>query len=220
MTNRTLNLTDQLYTYLLNNSLREHPVLTELREITSTMTGSQMQISPEQGQFMALLIQLIHAKKALEIGVFTGYSSLVVALALPEDGQLIACDITEDSTKVAEKFWQKAKVAEKIDLRIAPALKTLDTLIANNEQNSFDFIFIDADKQNYSNYYEKALILIRQGGLILIDNVLWNGKVADPENQEANTLAIRHLNKLIAADDRVDISLLPIADGLTILRKR
>ena len=220
MSTRTLNLNEQLYTYLLNHSLREHPVLTEVREVTATMTGSQMQISPEQGQFMALLIRLINAKKALEIGVFTGYSSLTVALALPEDGRLIACDITESCTKTAQEFWQKANVAEKIDLRIAPALKILDQLIANNEANSFDFIFIDADKKNYRNYYEQALILAKPGGLILLDNMLWGGRVADINNQEKNTNTIRDLNKFILNDSRVDMSLLPIGDGLTIARKQ
>lgn len=220
MSTRTLNLTDSVYSYLLNNSLREHPVLTELRQVTATMTGSQMQISPEQGQFMALLIRLINAKKALEIGVFTGYSSLAVALALPNDGRLIACDITKDSTKTALAFWQKANVAEKIHLSIAPALETLNQLISNNEADSFDFIFIDADKKNYRNYYEQALILAKTGGLILLDNMLWNGRVADMSNQEANTQSIRDLNQFILNDDRVELSLLPIGDGLTIARKR
>jgi predicted O-methyltransferase YrrM len=178
-----------------------------------------MQIAPEQGQFMALLIQLMGAKKTLEVGVFTGYSSLAVALALPSDGKIIACDTNEEYTAIARHYWQKAGVADKIDLRIAPALDTLDELIAQGQANTFDFAFIDADKSNYDNYYERALQLVRPGGLIAIDNVLWGGKVADRNVQDNRTKAIRELNQKLHQDKRVTISLVPIADGLTLARK-
>jgi predicted O-methyltransferase YrrM len=178
-----------------------------------------MQIAPEQGQFMALLVKLIRAKKCLEIGVFTGYSSLAVALALPEDGQLIACDISEEYTTIAQKYWQKAGINHKIKLHIAPALETLDQLILAGETNSFDFVFIDADKSNYKNYYEKSLQLVRSGGLIVIDNVLWSGKVADPEIQDNRTNKIRQFNQELHQDKRISLSLVPIADGLTLALK-
>jgi predicted O-methyltransferase YrrM len=180
----------------------------------------QMQISPEQGQFMAFLIQLIGAKKALEIGVFTGYSSLAVALALPDDGTLIACDVSEDYTAIARTYWQKAGVDHKIDLRIAPALDTLDDLIAKGEANSFDFAFIDADKSSYDDYYERSLQLVRVGGVIAIDNVLWSGRVADPSDTQKRTRMIRALNTKLHHDHRVTLSLLPVGDGLTLAMKR
>jgi predicted O-methyltransferase YrrM len=179
-----------------------------------------MQIAPEQGQFMALLVQLLGATKTLEIGVFTGYSSLAVALALPPQGKIVACDINEDYTAMARSYWQRAGVADKIDLRIAPALETLDRLLESGEAGTFDFAFIDADKQNYDNYYERALQLLRVGGLIAIDNVLWGGKVADPTVDDANTEAIRALNAKLVQDERVSLSVVPIADGLTLALKR
>ncbi len=178
-----------------------------------------MQISPEQGQFMALLVQLIGAKKTLEIGVFTGYSALVVAQALPEDGQVIACDVSEEYTAIALSYWQKANVARKIDLRISPALDTLDGLIAAGESGTFDFAFIDADKSNYDNYYERALQLIRPGGLIAVDNTLWYGRVADPDVQDNRTQRIRALNEKVQGDKRVNMSLVPIGDGLLLAVK-
>jgi len=220
MSHRTLNLTDNLYEYMLSVSLREHPILTELREETSNWPEKTMQISPEQGQFMALLIELTHAKKVIEIGVYTGYSSLTVALALPEDGHLLACDVSDTWTTVARKFWKKAEMDHKITLKLAPALKTLDQLIANQEHEQYDFVFIDADKINYQNYYEKALVLLKKNGFILIDNVLWNGAVADASVQDPSTNVIRGLNEKIYADTRVTMSLLPIGDGLTLVRKR
>ncbi len=220
MSNQTLNLTPKLYQYLLSVSLHEAPVLKSLREETSRLSGHKMQISPEQGQFMALLIELIGAKKTLEVGVYTGYSSLAVALALPADGRITACDINTESSDIAKSFWQKAGVMEKIELKIAPALETLDQLIAEGESNTFDFIFIDADKQNYSNYYERSLSLVRPGGLILIDNVLWSGHVADSTNNDMQTEAIRQLNQKIFEDTRISMSLLPLGDGLTLVRKR
>jgi predicted O-methyltransferase YrrM len=179
-----------------------------------------MQISPEQGQFMALLVQLMGAKKTLEIGVFTGFSALSVALALPVDGKLVACDISEEYTAIAKEFWERAGVSEKIDLRIAPALETLETLIIEGETGSFDLAFIDADKRNYENYYERALTLLRSGGLILIDNVLWSGKVTDPMITDKQTQAIREFNQKLHQDSRISLSLIAIADGLTLALKR
>lgn len=220
MSNKTLNLDDRLYSYLLSNSLREPEVLQQLRQETATHTMSQMQIAPEQGQFMMLLVQLMGVKKALEVGVFTGYSSLCVALALPPDGKLVACDVSEDYTSIARRYWEKAGVIDKVDLRIAPALETLDQLLAEGQANSFDFAFIDADKSNYDNYYERSLQLVRPGGLIAVDNVLWSGKVADPTVQDNRTNTIRALNQKIQQDQRVMPSLVPIADGLWLALKR
>ena len=208
-----------LYDYIQSVSLREPIVLTQLRQETAKLPMSRMQIAPEQGQLMALLVKLIGAKKTLEIGVFTGYSALAVALALPDDGKIIACDRDTRYTDMAKSYWEEAGVAHKIDLRIAPALETLDKLIAEGQENSFDFAFIDADKRNYTNYYERALILVRSGGLIAIDNVLWSGRVADPQDNDKRTIAIRQFNQKLHRDRRVDISLLPIADGLTLARK-
>ena len=220
MSDFPLNLTPNLYQYLLKNSLREPEVLRQLREQTHKMSMGHMQISPEQGQFMSLLIELMQAKKTLEIGVFTGYSTLAVALALPKEGQIVACDINVEWTKIARKFWDLAEITHKIDLKLAPALETLQSLIDNGQANTFDFSFIDADKAGYDAYYEKSLVLIRSGGLIAIDNVLWGGNVANPEVKDANTLAIRELNKKIFQDERVTMSMLSIGDGLTLIRKK
>lgn len=219
MSNKTLNLNDTLYRYMLSVSVREPALLKSLRKITSQLPSHEMQISPEQGQFMAFLIELTAARKTLEIGVYTGYSSLVTALALPDNGQIIACDINPKTSAIAQDFWQQAGVSHKINLKLAPALDTLDQLIQQNHANSFDFIFIDADKQNYLDYYERSLALARPGGLILIDNVLWDGKVADSHNSDKQTVAIRTLNQTIYADSRVSISLIPIGDGLSLIRK-
>jgi predicted O-methyltransferase YrrM len=219
MSKQTLGLEQSLYDYLLSVSLREADILTQLRQETAQMPRSIMQISPEQGQFMALLIKLIGAKKTLEIGVFTGYSSLVVALALPADGKIVACDVSEEFTSIARRYWQEAGVADKIDLHIAPALETLDNLLTTGETGTFDFAFIDADKGNYDNYYERCLELIRPGGLIAIDNVLWSGKVADTEIQDNQTNKIRALNRKLHEDSRITLSLVPIADGLTLAMK-
>ena len=219
MSKQTLGLEQNLYDYLLSISLREPAILTQLRQETAEMPRSIMQIAPEQGQFMALLIKLIGAKKTLEVGVFTGYSSLVVALALPADGKIVACDVSEEYTSVARRYWQQAGVADKIDLHIAPALETLDNLLTTGEAGTFDFAFIDADKSNYDNYYEQCLELIRPGGLIAIDNVLWSGKVADTEIQDNQTNKIRALNRKLHQDSRITLSLVPIADGLTLAMK-
>lgn len=219
MNKKSLGLSDPLYTYLLANSLREPEILTQLRQETANHPQARMQIAPEQGQFMALLIQLISAKRVLEVGVFTGYSSLCVALALPPDGTLIACDVSEEYTAIARRYWQAAGVETKIDLRLAPALETLDQLLAQGQAETFDFAFIDADKGNYANYYDRAFKLVRPGGLIAIDNVLWAGRVADPQDQDKITNTIRAFNETLAKDQRVTLSLLPIADGLTLALK-
>jgi predicted O-methyltransferase YrrM len=213
-------MSDALSAYMHSVSLREPDVLTRLREETSHLSMSLMQIAPEQGQFMQLLVKALGIRRAIEVGVFTGYSSLCVALAMPDDGRIVACDVNEKWTDVAKRYWKDAGVDHKIELRLAPALETLDTLIAEKLENKFDFAFIDADKAGYKNYYERALVLVRPGGLIAIDNTLWNGSVADESNQTEDTQAIRALNRHIHADERVDMSLLPIGDGLTLALKR
>lgn len=221
MSNQSIGLSDRLYEYLIANSVREPEIFRQLREETANHPLANMQISPEQGQLMGLLVQLIGAKKCLEIGVFTGYSSLIVASNLPEDGKLIACDVSAEFTAIASKYWQLAGVSHKIDLKIAPALDTLDRLLTNGEAGTFDFAFIDADKNNYAAYYARCLELVRQNGLILVDNVLWYGRVVDPTmNDDKRTQAIKQLNHQIYHDDRVQISLIPIGDGLTIARKK
>ncbi len=214
-----LQLTSSLYDYMSDISLREHEVLTQLRQETEKLPLSHMQVSPEQAQFMQFLLQMLQAKKVLELGTFTGYSALAMALALPEDSQLITCDIKTEWTRLAKPFWEKAGVAHRIDLRIAPALNTLQTLLQNQEQETFDFIFIDADKTNYVEYYELALQLIRKTGVIAIDNIFWEGDVINPLDTRAQTREIRKLNLHIKHDQRVIISLLPIADGLFLIRK-
>ena len=219
MSGKSLALSESLYNYILSTSLREPAVLKSLREETAKLPMSRMQIAPEQGQFMALLIKLIGAKKTLEVGVFTGYSALVTALALPDDGKIIACDKDERYTNIAKPYWERAKVSHKIDLRIAPAQSTLQQLIAEGQENSFDFAFIDADKRSYPIYYEQVLRLVRPGGLIAIDNVLWSGRVAEPNNTDKRTVAIREFNQKLHQDERVDISLVPISDGLTLAMK-
>lgn len=220
MSKKTFGLDNQLYDYFLSVSLREPESLRQLREETLGYHNAVMQIAPEQGQFMALLVQLMGATKTLEVGVFTGYSSLAVALALPADGKLVACDVSEEYTAVARRYWEKAEVAHKVELRLAPALETLDELLADGQAETFDFAFIDADKKNYPGYYERSLQLIRPGGLIAIDNVLWSGRVADPQEQDNNTQAIRAFNEMLSQDERVALSLVPIADGLTLALKR
>ncbi len=222
MSNKTLNLNSKLSEYLLSVSLREPAILKELRETTAQYPNANMQIAPEQGQFMGMLAQLIHAKNALEIGVYTGYSSLSVALNLPDEGKLIACDVNEKWTSIAKTFWKKAGVSHKIDLRLAPAEVTLDDLkqkVSEKKQDLFDFVFIDADKENYALYYDKSFELLRAGGLILIDNTLWDGDVADETVNDNSTKAIRAFNQKLFQDKRIQLSLLPIGDGLTLARK-
>jgi predicted O-methyltransferase YrrM len=220
MSGKFLPLTERIYEYMQAVSLREPDVLRRLREETARLPMARMQISPEQGQFMSLLIQLMNARKTLEVGVFTGYSSLCVALALPPEGRVVACDISEEWTQIARRYWEEAGVAGKVTLRIAPALETLDKLVADGQAGTFDFAFIDADKGNYAGYYERALELVRVGGLVAIDNVLWSGRVAHPEDEEPDTAAIRAFNERLHGDERVTLSLIPIADGLTLALKR
>ena len=220
MSSRTIQMTDRLYDYLLKVSLREAPLLAELRAETAKLPMAGMQISPEQGQFMALLAELIGARRAIEVGTFTGYSSLCVAQALPSDGKLIACDISEEFTAVARRYWAKAGMTGRIELRLAPALDTLKSLLAGGGAGSFDFAFIDADKTQYDAYYEAILKLLRPGGLVTIDNVLWSGAVADGRKRDADTVALRALNEKLKTDKRISLSMLPIGDGLTLARKR
>ncbi|MCG6859709.1 MAG: class I SAM-dependent methyltransferase [Chromatiaceae bacterium] len=220
MSNQTLPLNDQIYQYLLEHSLRETALMRELRELTLKHARARMQIAPEQGQFMALLVELVGARKIIEIGTFTGYSALCMAQAMPADGKLICCDISEEWTSIGQPFWQRAGVADRIDLRIAPALDTLDELILSGEAGDFDMAFIDADKTNCLNYHERCLELLRSGGLLMFDNTLWGGSVADPADQDEDTLALRELNQMLHRDQRISISLVPIGDGLTLARKR
>ena len=219
MTDRNVKLDARLYAYLQEHSLRELPVQKELREATTGMKHAGMQISAEQGQFMQLLARTVNARKAIEVGVFTGYSSLAVALALPEDGRLVACDVSEEWTAMARKFWEKAGVAKRIELRLQPALSTLDLLISAGESATFDFAFIDADKSRYMAYYERCLTLLRRGGLIVVDNTLWSGAVADASKDDEDTRAIRAFNDAVHRDTRVAVSMLPIGDGVTLALK-
>jgi predicted O-methyltransferase YrrM len=220
MSSRTLSLDDTLYQYIVAHSVREPPILARLRDATRTLPHANMQIGPEQGQFMALLAKLTGARRCLEVGTFTGYSSLAVALALPADGTIITCDIDPQTTALARQFWREAGVAARIELVLQPALKTLTELLAQGAAGSFDYAFIDADKTGYHAYYEKILELLRAGGLIAVDNTLWSGEVADPTRNDADTKALRAFNDHVHHDERVDLSLVPIGDGLTLLRKR
>ena len=219
MSNRTLDLDDRLYAYLLEHSLREDDIARRLRDATAGLEMARMQIAPEQGQFMALLVELTGATRIIEIGTFTGYSALCMARALGDKGKLLCCDLSEEWTAVGLPFWEEAGVANRIDLRIAPALETLDALLNDSREGHFDMAFIDADKTNYLNYYERCLRLVRPGGLLMFDNTLWSGSVADKSVQDADTLALRELNDTLLTDGRVSISLVPIGDGLTLARK-
>ena len=219
MSSKSMGLPENVYQYLLANSIRENAVQRELREVTAKEPMARMQISPEQGQFMALLVQLMGAKRCVEVGVFTGYSALCVAQALPPDGTIVACDVSEQWTSVGRRFWDKAGVGKKIDLRLAPALQTLDSLLAEGHAGEFDFAFIDADKENYLAYYDRCLKLIRPKGLIAIDNTLWSGSVADSLDQSLDTVRIRELNAALLLDQRIALSMLPVGDGLTLVLK-
>lgn len=223
MSNRSYGLNEAEHAYLLKTTVREHPLLAELREETMTMPMARMQIAPEQAQFMQMLINMLGATHCIEVGVFTGYSTLAVALALPGDGRIVACDISEDYTAVARRYWAKAGVDYKVDLRLAPALETLDGLLASGERDYYDFAFIDADKESYTRYYEQCLTLLRPGGVIAIDNALWDGRVAqqtdDEETLDLETKAIQSVNALVGKDERVECCLVPIGDGLLLARK-
>jgi caffeoyl-CoA O-methyltransferase len=215
-----ITMSDELYAYLLSVSLRETEVQRRLREETATLERHRMQISPDQGQLMALLVRLLGARRVVEVGVFTGYSALAVAAALPPDGRLIACDVSEEWTSIARRYWSEAGVDDRIDLRLAPAMETLDRLLADEGPGSIDLAFLDADKESYDGYYERVLELLRPGGLVLIDNVLWGGKVMDEMDDDPATVALRALNLKLHGDTRVDLAMIPVGDGLTLARKR
>jgi predicted O-methyltransferase YrrM len=220
VTDRRLQITDELHRYLVDHSVREPDVLARLRTATASLPQAQMQIGPEQGQLMALLAKLVGAKRCIEVGVFTGYSSLAVALALPQDGRILACDVSEKWTAIARRFWREAGVEHKIELKLQPAVRTLEELLAAGETGRYDFAFVDADKPAYDTYYELLLKLLRPGGLMALDNTLWSGTVADPDEREPNAVALRALNEKLHRDERIDLSLLPVGDGLTLARKR
>ena len=219
MSTHTIDIDDRLYAYMLDISLREPEVLKRLRDETAKHPMAIMQISPEQGQLMQMLVRMLGAKNCIEVGVFTGYSSLAVALALPTDGRIVACDISEEYTAVGEPFWKEAGVWDKIDLRIAPATETLDAMIAAGEAGDYDFAFIDADKPGYPDYFERCLALLRVGGVIAIDNIFMEGNAADPDTTSENAQAMRKFNAILKGDTRVELSLIPIGDGLTLARK-
>jgi caffeoyl-CoA O-methyltransferase len=217
--NRSIALSDELYSYLLSVSLREASVLKELRERTAQLPNAVMQISPEQGQFMQWLVGTMRARRTIEVGVFTGYSALVTALALPADGELIALDVSAEYTDIAKPFWKRAGVENRIRLRLGPALSSLHAIIAEGRVGEFDFAFIDADKENYEHYYEALLQLVRTGGVIAVDNVLWSGRVIDRDSNDSATVALRAFNRKVASDHRVTVSMLPLGDGVSLLRK-
>lgn len=219
MSTHSISVDERLRNYMLDVSLREHPELRALRDETAKHEMARMQVSPEQGQLMQMLIRMLGAKTCIEVGTFTGYSALAVALALPDDGRLVACDISDEYTQIGVPFWERAGVSDKIDLRIAPASETLDKMIAAGETGSYDFAFIDADKPGYPDYFERCLTLMRIGGVIAVDNIFMGGGVADPEAGSDNVVAMRNFNALIKEDNRVEISLIPIGDGLTLARK-
>ncbi|MFN2301097.1 MAG: class I SAM-dependent methyltransferase [Gammaproteobacteria bacterium] len=220
MSNKTLQVDDRLYDYILKVSMREPAILRKLRKETARMPEHNMQIAPEQGQFMAMLVRLMRAHRCIEVGTFTGYSSLAIALAMPEESLVVTCDISEEYTDVAKRYWEEAGVAERVHLKLGLAVETLDELLDDTAAPAVDFAFIDADKTGYDAYYERCLALLRPGGLVAFDNTLWDGKVADPECDDDDTLALRALNEKLYADERIELSLVPIADGLTLCRKR
>ncbi|MEW6226121.1 MAG: class I SAM-dependent methyltransferase [Chloroflexota bacterium] len=220
MTSKSIGLPDDVHAYVLRWGLREPAILGRLREETAVHPRSSMQIAPEQGAVLALLVELLGARRCLEIGTFTGYSSLAVALALPDEGRLVCCDVSDEYTAVARRFWAEAGVADRVDLRLGPAVASLDRLLADGAAGTFDLAFIDADKPSYPAYWERCLELVRPGGVVALDNVLWGGRVADPEADDESTRTLRRVNETIAADPRVRHVLLAIADGMTIARKR
>jgi caffeoyl-CoA O-methyltransferase len=220
MTNKTIGMSDELAAYVVAVGTREPGVLARLREETAALPEHRMQIAPEQGAFLALLVELTGARRCLEIGTFTGYSSTAVAMALPEDGRIVCCDVSEAWTSMARRYWDEAGVARKIDLRIAPATETLDGLLADGAESTYDFAFVDADKSGYDAYYERLLRLVRPGGLIALDNTLWSGRVLDQDAEDEDTRALQALNRKLAGDDRISLCLLPVADGVTLARRR
>jgi caffeoyl-CoA O-methyltransferase len=220
MSGGSIGLEEALNTYLVTAGVREHPVLAELRRTTAEMPNASMQIAPEEGALLAMLVRLLPARRILEVGTFTGYSSTAMALAQPADGRVVCCDVSEEWTDIARRAWTDAGVADRVTLRLGPAVETMDALLAAGEAATYDLVFIDADKESYDAYYERALQLVRSGGLIAIDNVLWSGRVADPADRDESTEAIRALNAKIATDERVDVVMVPIADGLTLARVR
>ena len=220
MANKTMGISDDLAAYVVQHGTREPDVLRRLREETHGIPRHGMQIAPEQGAFLALLVELIGARRCIEVGTFTGYSSTAVALALPDDGQLVCCDVSEEWTSMARRYWEDAGVAGKVDLRLAPAAETLDGLLADGEEGRYDFAFVDADKSGYDGYYERLLRLVRPGGLIALDNMLWGGDVLDEETDDEDTKALQALNVKLANDERVTLCLLPVADGVTLARRR
>jgi caffeoyl-CoA O-methyltransferase len=220
MTNKTIGISDELAKYVVDVGAREPDVLARLRAETAAMPNHRMQIAPEQGAFLALLVQLVGARRCIEVGTFTGYSSTAVALALPEDGRLLCCDVSEEWTSVARRYWDEAGVADKVELRVAPATETLDQLLAQGEEAAYDFAFVDADKAGYDGYYERLLRLVRPGGLIALDNTLWGGRVLETDADDEDTRAIRALNAKLADDERVSLSLVPMADGVTLALRR
>jgi len=220
MSGRSIGLSEELHAYLMGAGVREPEVLARLRVETAALPEARMQIAPEEGAFLAMLVRLTGAKRCLEIGTFTGYSSTAMALALPADGRLLCCDVSREWTDVARRTWDAAGVTDRVELRLGPATETLSALLAEGGAGTFDLAFIDADKPNYDAYLEGCLRLVRRGGLIVIDNVLWSGRVADPSDTDESTLAIRALNAKLAGDERVDLSMIPVADGLTLARPR
>lgn len=220
MSNHSIGLDQALQSYLLSVSLREDPLLAELREETARLPQHNMQIAPEQGQFMAMMARLVGARRYIEVGTFTGYSALAMAQAMPQDGRIIACDISKEWTDIARRYWQRAGVDDRILLELRPAIETLDELIVSGCEDSFDMAFIDADKTAYIDYFERCVDLVRPGGLVLIDNTLWDGKVADARISDEDTEAIRAFNAYVRDREEIDLSLLPIGDGLTLVRKR
>ena len=220
MSNVSMGLPPDLHAYLVRNGVREPDILKRLRDETALLPQHNMQIAPEQGALLALLVELVGAKRCIEIGTFTGYSSTVVALAMPPDGTIVCCDVSEEWTAVARRYWAEAGVADRVDLRLAPAIETLDKLLASGAEGTFDFAFIDARKSEYPDYHERIVRLLRSGGLAAYDNVLWGGSVIDESKQDDETLGVRRLNERLAADQRVTISMLPVADGVTLARKR
>ena len=220
MSNASIGLPPDLHAYLIRYGVREPDILRRLRDETADLPQHGMQIAPEQGALMALLVRLSGARRGIELGTFTGYSSLAVMLAMPPDGTMVCCDVSDEWTSVARRYWSEAGVADRVDLRLAPAIETLDALLASGAAGTFDFAFIDANKRDYPEYHERIVQLLGSGGLALYDNVLWEGGVIDASMTDADTIGIRRLNERLATDERVTISMIPVADGLTLALKR